>query len=337
MIRTRQRVLDAALDLSFVSRAVDYAAPTVATIFLCHRFDAGLPGQHSHSRDALVDALEWLTRRRYRLVGVEEIVEAQRGARPPIERAVAFTMDDGYKDQGEIATLFGRYDCPVSIFLTTGFLDGSVVLWWDQLAEILERAEADVATELPDGPLHIGPSDPRRPALRALEERCKAWTPDVRDAAIATIAAAVGTDVPDRPAGEAQPMTWHDARALEATGLVRFGPHTVSHPILRVLDGTQARDEIVGSWRRLEHELANPLPVFCYPNGRAVDFGQRDAALVREAGCVGALMAEAGYADPRSPDAFRIRRVPFPEDLHHVKRWVSGFERLRTRFVDLDV
>ena len=142
---------------------------------------------------------------------LEEIVDAQRGAGPPMDRAVAFTMDDGYEDQGEIAALFGRFDCPVTIFLTTGFIDGSVVLWWDQLAEILKRAEGDVATELPDGPLHISPTDPRRPGLRALEERCKAWTPEVRDRRLPRSPRPPARTCPINRFAAAQPMTWDDA------------------------------------------------------------------------------------------------------------------------------
>jgi polysaccharide deacetylase len=220
----------------------------------------------------------------------------------------------------------------VSIFLTTGFVDGDVVPWWDQLAEIVDRARPGVRAEWPDGPVCVTPSASRRRALRALEERAKAWRPDVRNEAFALLATAAGTAVPTQPRSDARPLTWDGARALERRGLVRFGPHSVSHPILRVLDDAYAAAEIRGSWERLQHELVAPLPVFCYPNGRFVDFGERDVRLVREAGCVGALTGEVGYANGASTDAYRIARVPLPAHVGDAARWATGFETYAARW-----
>src|SRR5688572_15222712 len=123
--------------LPAVQRVVEWTTPQTTTVFLCHRFDVEVPGQRSHESATLVAVLEWLHRRRIRLVSLDEVVDAQRGASAPLGRSVAFTLDDGYEDQAEVAALFARYECPVSIFLTTGFVDGVVVPWWDQLAAIL--------------------------------------------------------------------------------------------------------------------------------------------------------------------------------------------------------
>ena len=49
-------------------------------------------------------------------------------------RAIAFTVDDGYQDVAQVAAeIFLEYDCPLSIFLTTGFIDGHLWHWWDQI------------------------------------------------------------------------------------------------------------------------------------------------------------------------------------------------------------
>jgi peptidoglycan/xylan/chitin deacetylase (PgdA/CDA1 family) len=327
----RRNVADAALALPLVERLVERVTPETTTVFLCHRFDVGIPGKRIHSSATLVAVLEWLRRRRHRLVGIDEVVEARRGRSAPLGRSVAFTIDDGYEDQAEVASIFARFDCPVSVFLTSGFVDGTVVPWWDQLAEILDDGPPDLDTDWPDGPVRLRAADPRWPALRALEERCKAWAPEVRDEAVATLAKAAHTDVPWEPRANGRPLSWDQARALERSGLVAFGPHTVSHPILSALDDESAAAEIAESWRRLQDELASPLPVFCYPNGRAVDFSERDVRLVRAAGCIGAVTAEVGYADTDSPDAYRIARVPLPPDVGDAARWVSGFETLAAR------
>ena len=325
------KTVRALLARPFVERIVERAAPEATTVFMGHRFDVDVPGQRSHSTTSLVSILEWLRRSRHRLVGIDEVVDAVRGRRPPLGRAVAFTLDDGYEDQGDVVEVFERFDCPVSVFLTSGFVDGAVVPWWDQLADIIDHGPPELLAEWPDGPVRVTASEARRPAVRALEERAKVWRPEVRNEAFAALAAAAGTDVPSTPRPDGRPLTWDRVRALERGGLARFGPHSVSHPVLGVLDDASAAAEIEGSWHRLQDELAAPLPVFCYPNGRVVDFGEREVRLVREVGCVGALTGEVGYADAAPADAYRIARIPLPPDVGDAARWVTGFETLAAR------
>ena len=56
-------------------------------------------------------------------------------------------------------------------------------------------------------------------------------------------------------------------RELEASGLVSFGPHGASHALLPGLDDRRLEEEISRSHRALQSGCANPLPVYCYPNG----------------------------------------------------------------------
>jgi peptidoglycan/xylan/chitin deacetylase (PgdA/CDA1 family) len=56
-------------------------------------------------------------------------------------------------------------------------------------------------------------------------------------------------------------------RALEASGLVRFGPHGASHAILTGLDDQRLNEEISRSRDALYNSCNRPLPVYCYPNG----------------------------------------------------------------------
>jgi len=108
------KTVRALLGVPFVERIVERAAPEATCVFFGHRFDVDVPGQRSHSSATLVDILEWLRRSHHRLVGVDEVVDAVAGRRAPLGRAVAFTLDDGYEDQAEIAGVFERFDCPVS-------------------------------------------------------------------------------------------------------------------------------------------------------------------------------------------------------------------------------
>lgn len=54
---------------------------------------------------------------------------------------------------------------------------------------------------------------------------------------------------------------------MEASGLVRFGPHGASHAILTGLDDARLSEEIRRSRDALNNGCNRPLPVYCYPNG----------------------------------------------------------------------
>jgi peptidoglycan/xylan/chitin deacetylase (PgdA/CDA1 family) len=64
-----------------------------------------------------------------------------------------------------------------------------------------------------------------------------------------------------------QALDWHQVRSLEASGLIRFGPHGASHAILTGLDDQRLDEELSRSREALLHGCNRPLPVYCYPNG----------------------------------------------------------------------
>src|SRR4030095_7304130 len=55
---------------------------------------------------------------------------------------VAFTLDDGYEDQATVgAPIFAEYDCPVTTFVTTGFLDRELWFWWDRIEYVCRHTK----------------------------------------------------------------------------------------------------------------------------------------------------------------------------------------------------
>jgi len=92
-------------------------------------------------------------------------------------------------------------------------------------------------------------------------------------------------------------MSWEDARKLEKKGM-HLGAHTCRHAILSAEDDKTALEEITGSLEALRAQVQRASKVFCYPTGRYIDFGERDKAIVENAGCIGAVSAEAGYFNP---------------------------------------
>jgi peptidoglycan/xylan/chitin deacetylase (PgdA/CDA1 family) len=151
-------------------------------------------------------------------------------------------------------------------------------------------------------------------------------------ATIERLAAAAHVELPERPPRQYAPMTWDQVRDLERRGM-RFGPHTVTHPILTRTSADESRREIADSWRRLREEAEHPVPVFCYPNGQVGDYGDREISVLRGLGFTGAVVGTIGYADApafrASPEGpFRVRRFGYPHELTLLAQSVSGLERI---------
>jgi hypothetical protein len=113
-----------------------------------------------------------------------------------------------------------------------------------------------------------------------------------------------------------------------------FGPHTVTHPVLSRTPDSQSRFEITESWNRLRAEATRPDPVWCYPNGRNEDFGEREVRILRELGFLGAVTGISGYADATafqsgSVERFRVRRFAFPGSVEEILLLAGGAERLK--------
>lgn len=93
-------------------------------------------------------------------------------------------------------------------------------------------------------------------------------------------------------AGAAPPLAdWDELRDAERAGLVRFEPHTMTHPILTTIPLDDARREIADSKAAVEDELGRPSRIFCYPGGY---YSPREVDLVRECGYRAAVTCEFG-------------------------------------------
>src|SRR2546425_159452 len=105
------------------------------SIITLHRFadpDLQVPG---HDPASLRNHLAYLRRHRYRMLSLSDVLELLNDPDGgSTTAAVAFTVDDGYGDFARIgAPIFAEYDCPVTLFVPTGFVDGQLWLWWDRV------------------------------------------------------------------------------------------------------------------------------------------------------------------------------------------------------------
>lgn len=310
---------------------------------MLHRFVAGDSGVDGFDPGTLRALLAFLRREGYDFVDIRAVMRGLSGDGPPLRRAVAFTIDDGYAEQASVAgPAFAEFDCPVTTFVTSGFLDRVLWFWWDQIEYVVthtRRGEVDI--ELGDGRRRYtfhGNGD-RAAAQQDFTARCKTLPDPVMRDAIRRLATAADVELPAQAPPRYAPMTWDELRGAERGGMT-FGPHTVTHPILARTDNAQCGREISESWTRLKAEARDPVAVFAYPNGQPSDFGPREIACMKAIGLEGACTGVQAYATARRfraiDGAFQVPRFAFPDDLTYLCQVVTGLERFKLLVRGLD-
>lgn len=325
--------------------AADALAPTLRragrgllSIFTLHRFTDPELGVVDTNPATLRDHLAYLRRHRYRLLSLTDVLKRLNDDDGATGPAVAFTVDDGYADFARVgAPIFAEYDCPVTLFVPTGFLDGQLWLWWDQVAHLFNHTRQsslhlEPALDAPRSRWSL-PADRAR-AVQDVVSRLEWMDAPARDVLIAGLAERLEVELPVTPPPEFAPISWEDVRRTARLGAT-FGAHTVTHRILSLAPDEACDWEIRESCRRLREQTDAYVPVFCYPNGEVRAVGQRDREATRRAGLEAALTTVPAYAaghgtgSLQARDRFAIPRFPYPDDRGHLVHVVSGLARLR--------
>jgi len=312
----------------------------VASIFMLHRFADPALGTGGHEPEVLRRRLGMLRRHHFELLPLADLVVRLQDGDPPLKKAVAFTVDDGYADFVRVGLgIFTEFDCPVTVFAVTGFLDGRCWLWWDQLELALATTRRDkIDVDLGTVALRYRWTDDRtRDGVWSdLVERLKRVDDTTRRSVLTGLVRDLDVEVPTTPPARYAPMSWDDARRCLKHGAA-FGPHTVTHPILSRLDDRQSEAEIRESWGRVKTEVPTSPAVFCYPNGDPDSFTPREQEAIRAAGMSAALTTVDDFASPSLFQAdggagrFAIPRFPYTEDDAAFRQVVSGLERAKRR------
>jgi len=268
----------------------------------------------------------------YNVLPLHEIVSALEHGRALPDRAVAVTFDDGYESNYRLAfPLLREFGVPATLFLCTGFLDGTVRPWF-------HRVELAVARErVREFSIRIGGNfscftlcspTARAAAHGALLRAIKRLPQEEVADAVARIEEALQPALGGPPA-PLRAMNWSQAREMLDSGLIMFGAHTHTHPILGRCTPEVVREEILTSRDRMTAELGAVPGVFAYPNGLRGDYESTTMTLLREAGFRAAFTMRPGFVRAGS-NPFELPRYGSPESLALAEATVSGaFENFK--------
>ena len=299
---------------------------------MLHRMSSLDVIEQGHSPEFLDKALSYLKNKGYNFISLEQIFDAAEGKIELPKKSIAFTMDDGFEDQVEIAApIFIKHQCPATIFLITNFIDTGNPPWDSLVKHVFinsGKKEISLNIEGKESHYNLGNIDESYKSLREFRDKCKEFSHDSLNGIIIELLVAADMEVITLPLRSARPLTWKRAQELEGQG-ISFAPHTENHTILSRVSDDVARKEITGAWERLKKEFKRPCPVYAYPTGRKQDFSSRDIKIIENLGISGAVTAESGYIDfslVTNADRYLVKRMSFPENFEELIQRVSGLE-----------
>ena len=279
-------------------------------ILMYHDFPASDPGL----LDSLARQCAHITRY-YQVLSLADISRLLRAGRRLPPNTLAVTVDDGNRDflvNGY--PVFRAYRIPVTVFLVSGFLDGSLWLWWDKIDYLMTKSrkpsiQLALSPDLPPAPFLLGTDAQRRGAISTITYALKKYGLEEREKVLRHLSQLVEVEIPDQPPPELAPLDWSEVRHL-ADNEMDFGAHTVTHPLLSGLrDPEELSREIGDCKRRIEKELGLPVHHFCYPYGAWDDFNDQTVNVVEACQFHTAVTAEHGL-NYRGSHPFHLKRIP---------------------------
>ncbi|MCG7199466.1 polysaccharide deacetylase family protein [Marinobacter pelagius] len=310
--------------------------PPIIPVFLLHRFEKPGVNVSGHDPNFVDEALTRLKKKGFTFISLDEAVQLKVVELERFRKLVAFTIDDGFADQIEIAAqIFSAHSCPLTCFVITDFLDGLSWPWDAKISWICNNVQMpcmNITLGKHKLELTFQTDEDCRTSSRVLRTIIKASLPMQAETLVESVIAQAGVEVPRSAPSGYEAIEWKRARELESP-LIQYGAHSRTHQLLSSLNDEESEEEIAGSRRRLLEEVLNPSNVFCYPVGRFVDFTEREKALARKHGFVGAVSAEPGYfvKGKTAQDLFSLPRFGFPSNMADLLQCCTWVEYMKSR------
>jgi peptidoglycan/xylan/chitin deacetylase (PgdA/CDA1 family) len=203
------------------------------------------------------------------IVPLSELLELQATGRRTTG-LFSVTFDDAYASLLSVAGgLLINDQIPATVFVATDFTAHGARFWWDRVEDLYPRvsaqrwrafeAELGIPAEYRTGqPEECGPLRPLRQWV--LREFTGRWPSDL-EPVLGNLESEVGFVTKHRA------MTFEEIRSLAERTPIEIGAHTMTHPVLPLLSGSEMRDEIGQCREILEGRFGNIVRALAAPFG----------------------------------------------------------------------
>jgi peptidoglycan/xylan/chitin deacetylase (PgdA/CDA1 family) len=243
----------------------------------------------------------------YTLLPLREAVDRLLHRKPLPPSPAVLTFDDGFRNVFTTAyPLLERHQAPATVFLVTGLIGTRQPAWPEQLFHAVVRSP-DAMVEFEGRTLSLGTAPERAAAYRQLARALKALPQERKEVCLETLLRALGGPHPVDLDSPLASLDWPEIETMHGSGLIEFGSHTHTHPILSRCRVDRQEQELRLS-RDLIRERLGRADLFAYPNGEAGDFTTETQQLLRDLGYVCAVATQPGLNDSTG-DRYALRRV----------------------------
>lgn len=317
--------------LGWISAALKLERATVLCLHSVERHDDPdrLKGEMAITDTFLDTLLDHAKHRNIEVVSLDECMLRLYAGDP--SKFLCLTFDDGYRDNYDVAfPILRKHGAPAAIFLATALLDRKSPMWWHPLERAISLSD------------EFGLRS-NRDALRTAADRQRAygkWASYFRALDLAgrfELVDELATSNPFFRKSDAfgSALKWDMVREMAASGLVTFGAHTATHPVMANLTEAELIAEVETSRDRCNEMIGSRTKYFAYPFGQPHETGAQAPKVVERAGFTAAFTTTASTLRPsNSKDLFRLPRIMLTrrtQDIASVNAYISGLTELIKR------
>ena len=203
------------------------------------------------------------------------------------KKQIIITLDDGYKDNYEIAyPIFKKYNVPFAIYITTSFTNRTSSLWWYVLEDLIVN---NCEINLSDGSRYICKTDKEKTdVFITVKDKIKDMFIFSRQNEFAGKLNEMFIDYKNGidwfGKCEELIMSWDDIQELSKDPLVTIGGHTKNHFALNKICPDKIVEEIVEANSLIENKIGKKIEHFAYPFGSMNEIGRKECDIVKSLG-----------------------------------------------------
>ncbi len=193
-------------------------------------------------------------------------------------KKIVFTLDDGYKDNYEVAyPIFKKYQIPFTVYITSALPDYSARIWWYALGDLLANH-----SDLYLGGINYAcqTTELKVASYFAISEKIRSLNNSHQSEIIEDFFKTYDIDWPSYC--KSLSLSWEQIEALAADPLVTIGSHTASHPVLSKLSPLDFVSEVQACNSRIEEKIHQKPQHFAYPFGTRFEVLSREFELIKQ-------------------------------------------------------
>lgn len=256
-------------------------------------------------------------------IALPELIAWHRQNKPLPDKTVVITFDDGFADNWEVAyPILQRYGVPATIYITTGYVEGTIVPYEFRLAQYL-RTQTALSLEWKGQyyTWHLTTNAERDHCFQSITKIGKPLRHEEREVLLNKIMPLTDGDT----YWPGLFLNWDQVEELAKSPLITIGSHTHSHPQLTVLSHADIVTEAEMSKHLLEKHVNLPISHFAYPYGA---YSEDMKTTLRTLGFESAVTTVRQEISATNLDEMAIPRVEIfggaaTESRHSVKAMMS--------------